>query len=71
MLEKRKKIFLIEICYLYFYSAKVRVKKLYINTGGSYHFSLLQIIPSPDYFTKIPPLLFLRPSGKKQHNLPH
>lgn len=54
--------------YLYFHSTKARVDMPDINAGRgharSYRFLLLQIIPSPNYFTKIPPLLFLRPSGK-------
>lgn len=69
MSEKRKKSFLLvrnTICI--FHSSKVRVETPDINIGKSYarsyHFSLLQIIPYPNYFTKIPPLLFLRPSGK-------
>jgi hypothetical protein len=36
-----------------------------INMARAFHFFLLQIIPDSNYFTKIPPLLFLRPSGKR------
>ena len=57
--------------YLHFHSAKVRVEMLDINSGRgharSYHFSLLQIILYPNYFINIPPLLFLRPSGKRSN----
>ena len=57
--------------YLHFHSAKVRVEMPDINSSRgharSYHFSLLQIILYPNYFIKIPPLLFLRPSGKRSN----
>lgn len=57
--------------YLHFHSAKVRAEMPAINSGRgharSYHFSLLQIILYPNYFIKIPPLLFLRPSGKRSN----
>lgn len=69
MLEKSKIIYFFgQNMYLYFHSTKVRVEMPDIKTGRghsrSYNFLLLQIIPSPNYFTRIPPLLFLRPSGK-------
>ena len=74
MLQKSKKclFFFFGInTYLHFHSAKVRVEMLDINSGRgharSYHFSLLQIILYPNYFIKIPPLLFLRPSGKRSN----
>ena len=73
MLQKSKKcLFFFGInTYLHFHSAKVRVEMLDINSGRgharSYHFSLLQIILYPNYFIKIPPLLFLRPSGKRSN----
>lgn len=70
MLEKSEKNFFSWLKYVsIFHSGKVRVEMPDINTGRghakSYHFSLLQIIPHPNYFTEIPPLLFLRPSGKE------
>lgn len=47
---------------------KVRAEVPDSKGGGqarTCHFSLLQIIPCSNYFTKIPPLLFLRPPGKE------
>lgn len=57
--------------YLYLLSAKVRgeMPDIHIVRGHArlYHFSLLQIISYANYFTRMPSLLFLRPSGKRSN----
>lgn len=68
MLQRAKDSLLLVEIHVYI-SIQVRVERPDFNSGRGharlYHFSLLQIISYPNYFIKIPPLLFLRPSGKR------